>query len=236
MTKYKSEYKSEYVNTEPYTFDDYENVMIEHRGIPNVNKSDVFWIRNLTPSSSDLPSDSPSDCDFLYIKSPEHDEEYFYFTDNKEIIEPLYAKEKNDGVLYVYGIDFSDRKFCIELKMNMYKEFYINYITTLPEGCSNKMCQRLDGLFSILYCFLKSINYKGRIALKDDAMKNSESLLYTRLKEGKGSIYEKYGFEIDPIFKREINEALKNSEYDKLRKLTRNVPMIAQGYSMFNKC
>lgn len=200
-------------------------VIVSHRGIPDVKPENVFWV---------IPKGN-QECSFLYLKSPEHDEEYLYFMDDqfkRDIIEAI----GNDGDEYYYGIDFADKKYCIELKYTTYKEIYINFITTLPKGCSNKYCSRLNGLFKVLKIFLDSIGYIGRVALKDDVQVNGKSITLERILEGKGSIYEKYGFFIDEGIFREIKNSIDKGDKQSLKVLSRNIPMVAENTGKFDQC
>lgn len=133
-------------------------------------------------------------------------------------------------------------EFCIELKYTEEENFFIKMITTTPYGCRNFECGRLNGLFSIIYDFLSSINFYGKIYLNDDAKAGDNFLIFSRLLEGKEdvSIYGKYGFKIVSKEVETIIDTYKETKDDQvlnmLKNKTRNLLMVADSYEKFKKC
>ena len=37
-------------------------------------------------------------------------------------------------------MNIETKKYCIELTTNQENHLYINYITTIPDGCNNRLC------------------------------------------------------------------------------------------------
>lgn len=202
--------------------DMFEPNVIEHYN-SIVDIGNIFYI---------IPT-SNINCSFLYI-STDSVEYLYYFGEKSEndILYPLYVNSNNE---YVYGIDKSDKQYCIELKFES-NNLHINFITTESENCKKVFCNKLNGLFSVLYIFLKTVNYTGKITLEDDVMINGKFITYDRIINNKPSIYEKYGFEIEKNRLYQINNALADKNYDKLKILSRCIPMYANNIDKFNHC
>jgi hypothetical protein len=176
------------------------------------------------------------ECNFVYILTSDNTFLY-YFPCTKELCTELVLSDLgyDENAKEVVGIDFEDKHFCIEI-IDKESFLYINFITTTPDKCDSVMCNRLAGLFSMLYCFLSSIGYDGIVWLKDDVVINGEFITYKRLLEGKGSIYTKYGFRILPNVQEKIDELLKFGKLEELKVLSRNIPMVSQNIIGFNSC
>jgi len=187
----------------------------------------------------------PSEYIFVYLYSENMDDKYqgeyilVFSKENKiendcEFLPPDYSE-------CLYSIS---EEYCLELKY-FSGDFIIKMVTTSPKGCSStdkKICTNLDNLFSLLYYFLKSIVFKGKVYLQDDAKIGNNFLIYSRIidKKQEVSIYQKYGFKIESEEILGLIEKYKHSS-DKtileiLKNKTRNLSMVAESYDKFNRC
>jgi hypothetical protein len=150
-------------------------------------------------------------------------------------------------------VNIKTKKYCIELTTN---HLYINYTSTIPNGCNNRLCIKssnihnnkgLSVLFRILHIFLNHIEYKGVISLKDDSRINPNldtkrisnlsketNLVMLRLSQGikKISIYEKYGFKMSSDIYNIIINAF-NNNINELKKHIYNIPIKAENKDFF---
>lgn len=182
---------------------------------------------------------------FLWIKNVDN-KSYIYFADNIDNLIVDSGNFDDVGGISIYNINLEDRKFCIELTTNEFNFFYINYITTLPEGCLNIACKRTKGLFQVLYILLSSINYTDNVSLQDDVQIDDVFITPQRALQGKENIsmYQRYGFKMSPDRRADIiklantiNNTVNNHEQrNKLNKITRAIPMVATNISKFNQC
>lgn len=180
----------------------------------------------------------------IYLENNDPESKYngeYVFVFNKQ--EPIIGRDCDflppDYSECLYSLS---EDFCIELKYTEEENFFIKMITTTPYGCRNFDCGRLNGLFSILYYFLSSINFYGKIYLNDDAKAGDDFLIFSRLQDDKEdpSIYQKYGFkivskEIEAIINT-YKETKDNQVLNLLKNKTRNLLMVADTYENFKKC
>ena len=205
--------------------EDEDDYHIFHRGI-EIKKKDIYMLMI-----------DPVEASFLYVSIPSDKKIYFYAANDisSNLIEDIgYHTTGNT----IKGINFEDRKFCIELTLNEYNQIYINFITTLPDGCENKFCNKLNGLFALLFKFLNQIGYKDAVSLKDDARVGGDSLVFLRLMKNDKNIiiYEKYGFKMSVNRYNDIIKAKKDNDIIKLKNFTSNIPMRAKNINEFDKC
>lgn len=159
---------------------------------------------------------------------------YYYIADTeKDIFEDSGYDETG---MPFYSINRSNKRYCIELIKDSRGFFKINFITTQPKGCSGVECKRLNGLFSVIKKFLEGIGYTGIVSLEDDVMVNGSLITYDRFLEGKPSIYAKYGFCMSDDKKKQLDLLKSENRLEELRKSMRNIFMVAQNVSNFDKC
>lgn len=189
-------------------------VVYSHRGVnfPE-GKEYIFWV-NIKGYS------------FLYVVTPDREEYIYYFPSKEDVVESL--GQSGDGT-FIYGVDVSTKKYCFEIKITIAGDMYINYITTVPEGCG----VGLKKLFEVAYLLLSTIGYKGKIALKDDVQIDGKFITFDRIKQGKPSIYSRYGFRIIPEREIQIQQAKNKGDMKLLKELCHNIPMVAKDISQF---
>lgn len=202
-----------------------EDYVLKHRGI-NITSEDIAII-------------TAGAYKFLWIMNFEQEgKSYIYFADHLGKL--MVESDEYDRVkgLPIVSINLEDKKYCIELTTNEFNLLYINFITTLPSGCNNKECERLRGLFTVLYKFLMSIKYTGPVSLKDDVQAGGEFVTIKRAmaKNPSISIYQRYGFAMSTQRYQDIMEAVDKKDKKKLEALARNIPMMARSIENFNQC
>lgn len=194
--------------------------------------------RGFTIKSSDITIISVGVYNFLWIKNMGKDKNYIYFSDDWRSL--MVESDEYDHIkgIPIVCINLEDKKYCIELTTNEFNFLYINFITTLPKGCNNKECQRLRGVFAVLYKFLINIKYTGPVSLRDDSQYEGKFIVFTRAMEKKSnlSIYEKYGFIMSKERRDDIMKAVYNNDIKQLLTITRNIPMIANNINNFYQC
>ena len=207
--------------------------------LEDINVDDDYIIKHMdmTISSDDIKIIIINKYKFLYINI--YNKIYIYFADNiYDLLKDSNEFDEKTG-MPIMSINRESKKYCIELIYDKDEpHMHLNFITTLPKGCNNKECQRLNGLFKILKNFLTKYHYKGVVSLNDDVQVNGEFITKKRALEGKKdiSIYQKYGFKIDIILRNCIINAVKTNDIKTLNALTRNIPMVSLDISKFDQC
>ena len=211
--------------------------------IENLPEGEVIVLRNNSEriiSIFEFVFSSCNNCTFFYIKTSSGKERIYFLHSEQSravFIGGEYEGETAEDYAEVIQINNENRDYCIDLTTyNSTSSFYINFITTLPHKCSSFNCGKLSGLFKIIYQLLNVLDYHREVYLMDDVMINGEYITAKRIRDGKPewSIYEKYGFKINPTLKDEIRASINNPPMFNV--LTRNILMKADNASMFNKC
>ena len=220
---------------------------IVHRGY-DIKSDDISKLSiNLQENPNNIDGLTYCKLQFLYVKVPVINKSYLYYycdlINLNDLIDIIgYNKLTKNKIV---GVNFEQKKYCIELTTNDENNLYINYMTTIPNGCNNTLCNKgLSFLFKVLYIFLNHIEYKGQISLRDDSrlinMKET-NLIILRLSQGKSqiSIYEKYGFKISSDIYNTILNAFNNKNITELKKHIYNIQMKADNIDLFignHKC
>jgi len=210
---------------------------IVHRGY-DIKYDDIS---KLLINQNAIPYNNINKLQFLYVKVPLINKSYLYYycdlINLNDLIDIIgYNKLTKNKIV---GVNFEQKKYCIELTTNDENNLYINYMTTIPNGCNNTLCNKgLSFLFKVLYIFLNHIEYKGQISLRDDSrlinMKET-NLIILRLSQGKSqiSIYEKYGFKMSDNTHNIILNLFNNNNINELKKHIFNIPMISKNIDLF---
>jgi len=201
-------YDSEIVKDHENYLQNKEKIVYLHRGVKIPKNTNLIFTFHIDKNN------------FLYVASPEGEEFIYYFPGSVEPEDFLENLGRHEDEHY-YGVNISEKKYCFEIKVNVDGEIYLNFITTEPEGCG----VGLNELFKVFFSLLTKINYKGRMALKDDVQVKGKFITYDRILAGKPSIYEKYGFFPNKRRMRQIEEEIKNKNFEAAKKLSRNIPM-----------
>lgn len=190
----------------------------------------------------------------LNVKADEEEEdEYLAYNGMKRVL-----VEQTPDLVYVYVLDMNNQEFvylykdvdfynmdeysnetgepmislnptyCIKLKFERHTVI-ISMITTKPTGCDSLHCKRLNGLFKEMDLFLQRIQFQGRIELHDDVQIDGVFITGERLKNGKGSIYEKYGFRIEPEYLQQLHSLQGEADTARYNAMARNIPMYLDG-------